>query len=134
MKIAIVAPVMVPVPPLKYGGIEQIVDELARGFSERGHAVTVFCSGGSTIVGRNIERTETSPYPTRDHQQENRKWEITQIETVLTRQDEFDIIHFNYEPIIFRMERESKEINLLDSFKKPVVCTFHNITTIPENI
>ncbi len=134
MKIAIVTPVMVPVPPRKYGGIEEIVDELAHGLAERGHHITVFCSGGSTIAGENIERIETSPYPTREHQEENRKWEIAQIETVLGRQDEFDIIHFNYEPIAFRIERDGMEMNLLDSFRKPVVCTFHNITTIPEHI
>ncbi|PIP27562.1 MAG: glycosyl transferase, partial [Candidatus Moranbacteria bacterium CG23_combo_of_CG06-09_8_20_14_all_39_10] len=46
MKIAIVAPVMVPVPPKKYGGIELIVDELARGLADKGHKITVFCSGG----------------------------------------------------------------------------------------
>ncbi|OGY88572.1 MAG: hypothetical protein A2677_01325 [Candidatus Komeilibacteria bacterium RIFCSPHIGHO2_01_FULL_52_14] len=134
MKIAIVAPVMVPVPPPKYGGVEQIVDELAHGLGERDYAVTVFCSGGSTIAGKNIERVETSPYPTREHQKENRTLEIAQIEAVLDRQDEFDAIHFNYEPIIFRAERDGREVNLLDYFKKPVACTFHNITTIPENI
>jgi len=134
MKIAVVAPVMVPVPPPKYGGIEAIIDELVRGLAERGHAITVFCSGGSAIGGKNIERVESSPYPTREHQDENRKWELAQIETVLDRQDEFDAIHFNYEPTIFRTERDGKEINLLDSFKKPAICTFHNITTIPENI
>jgi glycosyltransferase involved in cell wall biosynthesis len=30
------------VPPIHYGGIERIVDMLARGLSERGHAVTLF--------------------------------------------------------------------------------------------
>ncbi|MDE2079639.1 MAG: glycosyltransferase, partial [Patescibacteria group bacterium] len=124
MKIAIVAPVMVPVPPLKYGGVEQIVDELARGLAERGHAVTVFCSGGSTIAGKNIERVESSPYPTREHQEENRKWEIAQIESVLARQDEFDVIHFNYEPAIFRAEHDGRDVNLLDVLEKPAVCTF----------
>ena len=29
-------------PPIHYGGIERIVDMLARGLSERGHAVTLF--------------------------------------------------------------------------------------------
>lgn len=134
MKIAIVTPVMVPVPPQKYGGIEQVVNELAHGLAERGHRVVVFCSGGSTIAGENIERVESSPYPTREHQEENRKWEITQIESVIARQDEFDVIHLNYEPIVFRIERNGVEKNLLDSFRKPVVCTFHNITTIPEHV
>jgi len=134
MKIAIATPVMIPVPPLKYGGIEQIVYELALGLSERGHALTVFCCGGSTIAGANIERAATSPYPTQGREKENRAWEIAQFETVLKRQSEFDIIHFNYEPIVFRGARRGKQVNLFNFLKKPAACTFHNITTIPEHI
>lgn len=134
MKIAIVASILVPVPPVHGGGAEQIVDELARGLAKRGHQVTVFCSSGSTISGDNIERSESSPYPTLEHIEENRKLEIEQFKTLIDRQDEFDIIHFSYEPIVFRTEQYHKVINLLDSFKKPVAFTFHNITTIPETV
>ncbi|MDP2932639.1 MAG: glycosyltransferase family 4 protein [bacterium] len=134
MKIAIVAPVMIPVPPLKYGGIEQIVHELALGLSERGHALTVFCCGGSTITGANIERVATSPYPTQGREKENRAWEIAQFEAVLKRQNEFDIIHFNYEPIVFHDEHRGKQANLFNLLERPAACTFHNITTIPEHI
>lgn len=134
MKIAIVAPVMGPIPPKKYGGIELIVDELAHGLAGNGHAVTVFCSGESTIAGDGITRVETSPYPTREHPDENRDWERRQLESVLARQHEFDVIHLNYEPKVCRFEVDGVMRNLLDSFVVPVVLTFHNTTAIDENI
>jgi len=134
MKIAIVAPVMVPVPPKKYGGVELIVDMLARGLAARNHLVTVFCAGTSTIAGERITRVETSPYPTREHPDENRALEEKQLRIVLERQNEFDFIHFNYEPIIFRMIVGEKEINLLDMLDKPAALTFHNTTDMPQHI
>ncbi len=134
MKIAIIAPVMVPVPPPKYGGIERIVDLLARGLAQRGHSITVFCAGGSTIADNGITRIETTPYPTNEHLDEHRKWEEKQIRAVIDRQEEFDAIHFNYEPIIFRVGDDREECNLLDRLKKPAVLTFHNTTDIPIHI
>ena len=134
MKIAIVSPLMVTVPPKKYGGIELIIDELARGLSQKGHQITVFCCGGSTIEQEYITRVETSPYPTREHIEENRQWELNQLLTVLGRQGDFDIIHFNYEPAVFRFDIDGVAINLLDFFITPVALTFHNTTSIQSNI
>src|SRR5262249_48288985 len=42
LKIALAVDPELPVPPIHYGGIERIVDMLARGLAERGHAVTLF--------------------------------------------------------------------------------------------
>lgn len=134
MKIAIVSPVMGPVPPKKYGGIELIVDELAHGLAEHGHTVTVFCSGESTITGPNITRVETSPYATRHHPDENREWERKQLYEVFNRQHDFDVIHLNYEPTVCRFDVDGIPVNLLDSFEVPVALTFHNTTDIAENI
>ena len=134
MKIAIVSPVMVSVPPKKYGGIELIVDAISCGLARRGHYVTVFCSGGSTIKEKNINRVEVSPYPTSEHIGENRQWEIKQMLTVLAHQHEFDMIHFNYEPIVLRFDIDGIIINLLDFFVVPVVLTFHNTTDISSHI
>ncbi|MDP1883886.1 MAG: glycosyltransferase family 4 protein [Candidatus Moranbacteria bacterium] len=134
MKVAIVTPVMVPVPPKKYGGIELIVDELSRGLAQRGHQVTVFCCGSSTIEQEGISRVETCPYPTSEHIEENRQWELKQMLAILGRQHEFDIIHFNYEPAVFRFDIDGNVVNLLDFFTVPVALTFHNITNIPANI
>ena len=48
MRIGIVAPPWTPVPPPLYGGIELVVDELARGFSAAGHEVVLYTTGDST--------------------------------------------------------------------------------------
>ncbi|HLY82906.1 MAG TPA: glycosyltransferase family 4 protein [Acidimicrobiales bacterium] len=48
MKIAVIAPPWAPVPPQLYGGIELIVDKLARGFQARGHDVLLYTTGDST--------------------------------------------------------------------------------------
>jgi glycosyltransferase involved in cell wall biosynthesis len=48
MHIGLVAPPWTPVPPALYGGIELVVDELARGFVAEGHDVTLFTTGDST--------------------------------------------------------------------------------------
>lgn len=131
MKIAIVAPVMIPIPPPAYGGIERIVSELAYGLAKRRHDVTVFCCGGSTIAGQHITRIETTPYPIMQDLKNIRAWEEKEIRAVLAREKEFDVIHFNYEPIILRFEDQGKFVNLLDNFTVPIALTFHNSTDVP---
>lgn len=48
MRIALIAPPWVPVPPPGYGGTEAALDQLARGFLEFGHDVLLFTTGDST--------------------------------------------------------------------------------------
>ncbi len=48
MRIALIAPPWTPVPPDLYGGIELVVDRLARGFQAAGHEVLLFTTGDST--------------------------------------------------------------------------------------
>jgi len=62
MRIGIVAPPWVPVPPPRYGGTEAIVDRLARGFVTAGHDVLLWTTGDSTCPvpkGWVLERAET---------------------------------------------------------------------------
>jgi len=47
MKIAIVAPPWVPVPPVGYGGTEAVLDGLARGLVAAGHEVLLYTTGDS---------------------------------------------------------------------------------------
>jgi glycosyltransferase involved in cell wall biosynthesis len=47
MRIALLAPLEVRVPPLGYGGIELVVSLLCEGMVRRGHQVTLFASGDS---------------------------------------------------------------------------------------
>lgn len=48
MRIAIIAPPWVPVPPPAYGGTETVLDGLARGLQAAGHEVLLFTTGDST--------------------------------------------------------------------------------------
>jgi glycosyltransferase involved in cell wall biosynthesis len=48
MRIAVIAPPWVPIPPRLYGGIELVVDRLAVGFQEAGHEVLLFTTADST--------------------------------------------------------------------------------------
>jgi glycosyltransferase involved in cell wall biosynthesis len=48
VRIGIVAPPWAPVPPAAYGGIEVVVDLLARGYESAGHEVRLFATGDST--------------------------------------------------------------------------------------
>ena len=47
MKIAIVAPPWIKIPPVRYGGIEAVISLLADGLAERGHDVILFTVKGS---------------------------------------------------------------------------------------
>ena len=61
MRIGIVAPPWVPVPPARYGGTESVVDRLARGFVAAGHDVLRWTTGDSTCPvprGWVLERAE----------------------------------------------------------------------------
>ncbi len=47
MKIGILAPPWLPVPPVAYGGTETVLDTLARGIQSAGHEVVLFTTGDS---------------------------------------------------------------------------------------
>jgi glycosyltransferase involved in cell wall biosynthesis len=49
MKIALIAPPFIAVPPRKYGGTELFIAELARGLKLQGIDVTVYTNGESTV-------------------------------------------------------------------------------------
>lgn len=48
MRIGIIAPPWVPVPPPSYGGTEEVVDQLARGLYASGHEIVLFSTGDAT--------------------------------------------------------------------------------------
>jgi glycosyltransferase involved in cell wall biosynthesis len=48
MTIGLLAPPWLPVPPPAYGGIESVVDQLARGLAARGHQVALYAAAEST--------------------------------------------------------------------------------------
>jgi glycosyltransferase involved in cell wall biosynthesis len=95
LRIAVVAPLYVRVPPLRYGGTERVVFELTEELVRRGHDVTLFAAGGSETSARlragspgplwNIDPHERLPY------------EIGQVEDVMAHSSGFDVIHWHIE-------------------------------------
>jgi glycosyltransferase involved in cell wall biosynthesis len=52
LRIAMLAPPWITVPPPGYGGVESVVDSLTEALVRRGHAVTLFCAPGSKSTAK----------------------------------------------------------------------------------
>ncbi|WP_456844451.1 glycosyltransferase family 4 protein [Cellulomonas sp. P5_C6] len=61
MRIGIVAPPWVPVPPPAYGGTESVIDRLARGLLEAGHEVLLAAAANSECPVRQVPGTAPAP-------------------------------------------------------------------------
>lgn len=115
LRIAIVAPPVLPLPPPMYAGTERIVASLALGLHERGHRVTVFAAGDSDLpceVVPVVPRSLWSEGMTGDlslyHQMAvARAWDEV---------DRFDVVHSHVDTHGFQFARHSQV---------PVVTTLH---------
>jgi glycosyltransferase involved in cell wall biosynthesis len=58
LKIAIIAPPWLPVPPERYGGVEWVVSLLADRLAELGHDVTLYACGGSITQAELVTTSE----------------------------------------------------------------------------
>lgn len=110
MKIAQVAPLYEAVPPCYYGGTERIVHYLIEDLVAQGHDVTLFASADSQtsaklvpICQRSLRLDTSCTDPIAFH--------FVQMEEVLSRYDQFDILHFHTGylpfPLISRLKLKS---------------------------
>jgi glycosyltransferase involved in cell wall biosynthesis len=63
MKIALIAPPFIPVPPTDYGGTELFVAQSAEGLQGLGHQVVVYANGESKVNVERHWRYERSQWP-----------------------------------------------------------------------
>jgi glycosyltransferase involved in cell wall biosynthesis len=61
MRIGLVAPPWVPVPPPAYGGTEAVVDRLARGFTDSGHEVLLAAPANSECPVTRVAGSRAAP-------------------------------------------------------------------------
>ena len=61
LRIALVAPPWLPVPPLGYGGTERVIALLADGLAAAGHDVTLFAAAGSQTAARLVAPLDAPP-------------------------------------------------------------------------
>ena len=92
MRIAIVAPPYLPVPPVGYGGTEKIVSLLTEGIVENGHDVTLFASGDSHTKAKLVSIFPKS-LGNSGFAKSSALLPLLQYRECVLRQDEFDIIH-----------------------------------------
>jgi len=116
LRIAQVAPPMETVPPKGYGGTERIIHELVAELTRRGHDVTTFASGDSTVPGRHIETVPIAMRPLGFGGDPGPYFMATMRE-VIDRADEFDVVHSHL---------EWWNLLLAQVLPVPVVSTFHS--------
>lgn len=100
MKIAQVAPLYESVPPKLYGGTERVVSYLTEELVRQGHAVTLFASGDSVTSANLVSCSETA-LRLNDDCCDPLALHVVQVEKVLERADEFDIVHFHIDYLHF---------------------------------
>ena len=121
MRIGLIAPPWVPVPPPRYGGTEVVVDNLARGLQELGHHVELFTVGESTCP---VDRRFL--YPTAAHPMGTSIEEAAHVLAAYEALADVDLIHDNtvLGPLLAADVTPGSP---------PIVCTHHGAFT-PENL
>jgi glycosyltransferase involved in cell wall biosynthesis len=89
LRIAVIAPVWLPVPPLGYGGTERVVHTLVEGLVDAGHDVTLFAAGESST-----RATLSVVYPKAPTERMDEAIpELRHALACFERSHEFDLIH-----------------------------------------
>lgn len=125
LRIAVVAPPMLSVPPPTYAGTERIVATLADELLARGHDVTLFAPGDSEFEGNLVASPDESLWSTGYRGDVSSFINVT-LAHVWKRAEEFDIVHSHVEALGFLFARHAPV---------PVVTTMHgrlDIAGIPE--
>jgi glycosyltransferase involved in cell wall biosynthesis len=93
MKIAMLAPPWIPVPPPGYGGIEQVIALLTGELTERGNDVTLFAAPGTRADAQVLSPLER-PHP---DEIETSLYEADHVASAFARMEEadppFDVLH-----------------------------------------
>jgi glycosyltransferase involved in cell wall biosynthesis len=123
VKIALIAPCWITVPPQGYGGIELVVALLADGLVERDHEVTLFASGGSQTKAKLISYYETPPGTVKLATEPMA--ELPHVLHAYSYAREFDVIHDHTSPLGPSLGAQIE--------RPPVVHTLHGPHYYPES-
>jgi glycosyltransferase involved in cell wall biosynthesis len=125
LRIALLAPPMLTVPPPMYAGTERVVATLADELLARGHAVTLFAPGDSRFEGELVASPDESLWSTGYRGDVSSFINVTLAQS-WARADDFDIVHSHVETLGFLFARHAPV---------PVVTTMHgrlDVSGIPE--
>jgi glycosyltransferase involved in cell wall biosynthesis len=125
LRIAVVVPPMLPVPPRSYAGTERVVGALVGELHRRGHTVTLFASGDSEVECELVPVLPESLWSTGYHGDVSSFINVA-LAAVWREHERFDIIHSHVETLGFLFARHCPT---------PVVTTLHgrlDVSGIPQ--
>jgi glycosyltransferase involved in cell wall biosynthesis len=115
LRIGVLSPPMLPIPPERYAGTERVVAALVNGLHGRGHRVTLFAPGDSQVDCELVPTVPHSLWATGYRDDLSSYINLT-IAKAWSRVSEFDVIHSHVETMGLPFARWSPT---------PVVSTFH---------
>jgi glycosyltransferase involved in cell wall biosynthesis len=115
VRIGLIAPPLIRLPPPGYAGTERVVTTLAVSLQERGHDVTVFATGDSTLPCRIVPVVPEALWR-KGHRGAPPAYLEIAVAKAWAMADQFDIIHSHIEAAGFLMARYCPT---------PVVSTMH---------
>ena len=121
LRIALVAPPLIPIPPRRYAGTERVVAALADGLVARGHHVTLFASGDSTAGSETVAVLPSAAWDGRSTG-DNAVYGMLAAMAALDQADRFDVIHSHVDVMSLPLARQSRV---------PVLTTFHARLDLP---
>lgn len=98
MKIALIAPPFIAVPPRKYGGTELFIAELGKALAKKGIGVVLYANGASNMPVETRWIFEKEDWPVSDAMESSLKSLIHSSWAVKDASSEADIIHLNMAP------------------------------------
>lgn len=116
LRIALLAPLVTPIPPPAYAGTERVIAALAQHLHERGHEVTLYASGDSQVPCRLVPVIGESLWAS-GYQGDGRQFTPMVVTAAWRDADRFDVIHSHLEGGGFVLARHGPV---------PVVSTMHN--------
>ncbi len=119
MRVGIIAPIWLDIPPRAYGGTEEVVTNLANGLVDKGHAVTVF-GPANTNLNSKLVSTVKQPLRNANIPWDNLLYTLYHITEAFDRADEFDILHMH-----LNKSQDYLALPFALHSKTPVIFTFH---------
>jgi glycosyltransferase involved in cell wall biosynthesis len=125
LRIGVIAPPMLPVPPPTYAGTERVVAALVEELVRSGHRVTLFAAGDSQVPGELVATRPRSLW-SEGYQGDVSSFINIGLARAWTQHERFDVIHSHVETLGFLFARHCPS---------PVVTTLHgrlDVSGIPE--
>lgn len=116
MKIGIIAPLRFPIPPVGYGGTEQVIYYLVEGLVKKGHEVTLFGCSNSKTSAKIYPEWNSQLDGSAFENSENTLYYLERFNQISRISDQFDVIH-NHDGFLTLSQNEH--------IKCPFVSTFH---------